>query len=288
MVLRAGGCDLDQARLVPADRYAVIGNPVAHSRSPWIHAQFAAQTGENIDYGTLLSPLHGFAATVAEFRAAGGRGANVTLPFKGEAFALANSLSPRALAAGAVNTLLFSAAGIRGDNTDGCGLTRDLKLNLGFRIAGRRVLLIGAGGAARGVLLPLLDEKPAVLVIANRTIDKARSLAVGVPVDYRGSVLAWGYGDLAGKSFDLVINATSAGLAGTALPLPPRLYAEGSLAYEMMYGRQTAFLTMARADGAADASDGLGMLVEQAAESFFLWRGVRPSTATVLSALRNP
>ena len=278
---------MDQARLGPADRYAVIGNPVAHSRSPWIHAQFAAQTGENIEYGPLLSPLQGFAATVTAFRAAGGRGTNVTLPFKEEAFALADSLSARARAAGAVNTLVFSDAGIRGDNTDGCGLTRDLTLNLGFPIAGRHVLLMGAGGAARGVLLPLLDEKPVAVVIANRTIDKARLLAHRVPGRYRGSVLACGYGDLAGRRFDLVINATSTGLADAALPLPHGLFAPGSLAYEMVYGRQTAFMNMARADGAAGTADGWGMLVEQAAEAFFLWRGVRPSTATVLSILRN-
>ena len=268
------------------DRYAVIGNPVAHSRSPWIHARFAEQTGENIEYGALLSPLDAFAATVESFRASGGRGANVTLPFKEEAFALSNTLSARAQAAGAVNTLLFSTAEIRGDNTDGCGLTRDLVFNLGFQVAGRRVLLLGAGGAARGVLLPLLEEGPVAITIANRTLDRARELAGRLADAQHGAVKACGYGDLRGERFDLVINATSAGLSDAPLPLPPRLYTAGSLAYDMVYGRETDFLRMARADGAGRTSDGLGMLVEQAAESFFLWRGVRPATATVLSALR--
>lgn len=269
-----------------ADRYAVIGNPVAHSKSPWIHAKFAEQTGEAIDYGSLLAPVGGFAAAVAAFRTSGGKGANVTLPFKEEAYALSSELSERARAARAVNTLLFSKSAVLGDNTDGCGLTRDLTLNRGFSIPGRRVLLLGAGGAARGVLLPLLEERPAALVIANRTIEKARQLVELLPGRRDEAVSVCGYDGLGGESFDLVINATSAGLTNTALPLPPRLFSPGSLAYEMMYGRETAFMRQARADGAARISDGLGMLVEQAAESFFLWRGVRPLTAPVLSELR--
>lgn len=277
---------MDQGELGARDRYAVIGNPVAHSRSPWIHARFAEQTRENIEYGALLSPLDGFAATVESFRASGGKGANVTLPFKEEAFALSSALSTRAQAAGAVNTLLFSASGINGDNTDGCGLIRDLVINLGFQVAGRRVLLLGAGGAARGVLLPLLEEGPAAITIANRKVDRARELAGRIGDAHRGAVTACGYGDLRGERFDLVINATSAGLSDAPLPLPPRLYSAGSLAYDMVYGRDTVFMRMASADGAARTSDGLGMLVEQAAESFFLWRRVRPMTATVLHALR--
>ena len=269
-----------------ADRYAVIGNPVAHSKSPWIHAKFAEQTGEAIDYGSLLAPVGGFAAAVAAFRTSGGKGANVTLPFKEEAYALSSELSERARAARAVNTLLFSKSAVLGDNTDGCGLTRDLTLNRGFSIPGRRVLLLGAGGAARGVLLPLLEERPAALVIASRTIEKARQLVELLPGRRDEAVSVCGYDGLGGESFDLVINATSAGLTNTALPLPPRLFSPGSLAYEMMYGRETAFMRQARADGAARISDGLGMLVEQAAESFFLWRGVRPLTAPVLSELR--
>ena len=282
---------MDQAGLRPPglrqpDRYAVIGNPVVHSRSPWIHARFAEQTHECVEYGALLSPLDGFAATVEAFRAAGGRGVNVTLPFKEEACAIAKTLSERARAAGAVNTLVFSNSGIHGDNTDGCGLTRDLKLNQGFPLAGRLILLLGAGGAARGVLLPLFEEAPAAITIANRSADKARLLSRLLPRGHSPAVHTCGYGELAGKSFDLVINATSAGLVGASLPLPPRLFNSGSLAYDMVYGRDTAFLRQAREDGAARTSDGLGMLVEQAAESFFLWRGVRPETDPVLSALR--
>jgi shikimate dehydrogenase len=263
------------------DRYVVIGNPVAHSRSPWIHARFALQTGEDIVYEPLLAPLDGFAATVAAFRAAGGRGANVTLPFKEEACVLSTQLSERARAAQAVNTLIFSEAGIRGDNTDGYGLVRDLTANLGVGVEGRRILLAGAGGAARGVLLPLLGERPSALVIVNRDVEKARALARGF-----AGVSACGYADLAGERFDLVINATSAGLSDSALPLPRGILLPGSLAYDMVYGRDTAFMRQARADGAARTVDGLGMLVEQAAESFFLWRGVRPETAPVLSVLR--
>jgi shikimate dehydrogenase len=268
------------------DRYAVIGNPVAHSRSPWIHARFAQQTGQAITYEAILAPQGGFPAAVAEFRANGGKGANITLPFKEEACVLAEDLSERARAAGAVNTLLFSDSGIRGDNTDGCGLTRDLSLNCGFTIRGRRVLLLGAGGAARGVLLPLLFERPAVLVVANRSIEKARRLAALLPAEHASAASVCTYGELSGESFDLVVNATSAGLANLALPLPPHLFLPGSLAYEMVYGRETPFMRQARADGAGRISDGAGMLVEQAAESFFLWRGVRPQTTPVLADLR--
>ena len=263
------------------DRYSLIGNPVEHSKSPLIHARFALQTGENVEYGALLAPLDAFAGPVHAFLASGAKGANVTLPFKGEACDLSTQRSERANAAGAVNTLVFRGTQIHGDNTDGCGLTRDLATNLGFRIAGRRVLLLGAGGAARGVLLPLLEERPATLVIANRDVEKARVLARRF-----SGVTASAYADLAGECFDLVINATSAGLTHAPLPLPSRLYAQGSLAYEMMYGRETEFMRRARGDGAAAQADGLGMLVEQAAESFFLWRGVRPETAPVLAALR--
>ncbi len=211
----------------------------------------------------------------------------MTLPFKEEAFAIAHTLSERARAAGAVNTLTFSDSGIHGDNTDGCGLARDLKINLDFPVAGRKVLLLGAGGAARGVFLPLLEEGPAAITLANRNIEKARQLSLLLPRVGSAEVRACGYGDLAGRAFDLVINATSAGLSGASLPLPPRLFNAGSLAYDMVYGLDTEFLRRARNDGATRTSDGLGMLVEQAAESFYLWRGVRPVTATVLSALRG-
>jgi shikimate dehydrogenase len=270
------------------DRYAVVGNPVAHSKSPQIHAAFAAQTGQAVRYEPLLAPLDGFAATVTAFRAAGGRGLNVTVPFKLEAHALADRLSPRAEAAGAVNTLAFGDDGIFGDNTDGAGLVRDLTANLGRTLAGRRILLLGAGGAARGAVLPLLMERPAELVIANRTEARAVELTERFRAQADDTALrASSFAGLAGTAFDLVINATAASLAAEAPALPPGLYAPGALAYDMMYGKgDTPFMRAARADGAAAVADGLGMLVEQAAESFLLWRGVRPRSAPVLAALR--
>lgn len=265
-----------------ADRYAVIGNPVAHSKSPWIHGEFARATGQDIEYLRLEAPLDGFARSVDEFRSAGGKGANVTLPFKEEAFRYCTEVSARALAAQAANTLIFENATARGDNTDGMGLLRDLTANLGRAIAGQRILLMGAGGAARGVLGPLAEAGAARIVVANRTRAKAVELIArhpGAPLE------ACGYEALAGESFDLVINATSAGLGGAMVELPERIFRPGALAYEMVYGRDTPFLAFARAAGAA-ACDGTGMLVEQAAESFFLWRGVRPRTAPVIAALR--
>jgi shikimate dehydrogenase len=275
------------------DRYCVIGNPIGHSKSPRIHALFAAQTGQDLSYEALLAPREGFVATVEEFiRACQGlaRGANVTVPFKEEAFRLASRRTPRAEAAGAVNTLSFETDGIIGDNTDGAGLVRDLKHNVGCDPAGRRILLLGAGGAARGVILPLLLENPAELVIANRTEETAARLAFefgrlpgcAVAVKPDGT----GFGSLAGRSFDLVINATSAGLSSAVLPLPTSVFAPRCVAYEMMYGRETAFMAQAR-DAGARIADGLGMLVEQAAEAFFVWRGVRPHTAPVLAALKG-
>jgi len=262
------------------DRYAVFGNPIAHSKSPRIHALFAAQTRHDLRYEALLAPLDGFAAAVETFIAVGGSGANVTVPFKEEAFRLATQLSPRAQAAGAVNTLSFKGGQILGDNTDGAGLVRDLMHNLGCAIAGKRVLLLGAGGAARGAMQPLMQEKPARLVIANIIPDMAERLAAAWDVP------GCGFPDLAGQSFDLVINATSAGLVDAALDIPPGLFAPGSLAYDMMYGKETPFMRQALADGSAAVADGLGMLVEQAAEAFQIWRGVRPDTAPVLALLR--
>ncbi|MBS3916242.1 MAG: shikimate dehydrogenase [Sulfuritalea sp.] len=270
------------------DRYAVIGHPVAHSKSPQIHTVFAGLTLQDMRYEAILAPLDGFAESVRAFIAAGGRGMNVTVPFKLEAYELAGTRSPRAEVAKAVNTLVFSATGIHGDNTDGLGLVADLTRNLGIRLAGRRLLLLGAGGAARGVLLPLLEQKPAVLHLANRTASKALALRDEFAPLAGGCVLsAGGFAELAGRQFDLVINATAASLADEAPPLPAGLYAPGSLAYDMVYGKTTAFLAAARAQGAARLADGLGMLVEQAAESFFLWRGVRPPTAPVLAQLRE-
>jgi shikimate dehydrogenase len=265
-----------------ADRYAVIGHPVAHSKSPWIHAEFARATGQVIEYQRIEAPLDGFARIVDEFRAAGGRGANVTLPFKDQAFLhCRDAVTERARAAGVVNTLIFQNDTVRGDNTDGVGLLRDITVNLGRAIVGRRVLVMGAGGAAQGVLGPLLAERPQWLAIANRTDAKARVLA-----QRYGAAAGGGYEDFAGEQFDLVINATSAGLTGEAPPLPAGVFAPGALGYDMMYGRDTLFLAATRAAG-AEASNGLGMLVEQAAESFLLWRGLRPDTASVLAALRG-
>jgi shikimate dehydrogenase len=265
------------------DSYAVFGNPISHSKSPLIHAAFARQTGQDLTYSALLAPLDGFAAAVDDFRAAGGLGANVTVPFKEQAHALATRLTPRARAAGAVNTLQFEADGVLGDNTDGAGLVRDLVANLGVTLAGKRILLMGAGGAARGVILPLLEQQPANLFIANRTADKAIAL---VQAFAAGSKLSGGgYAALEG-SFDVVINATAASLAGDLPPLPDDVFAADALAYDMMYGRDTPFLAFARDHGARTA-DGLGMLVEQAAEAFLLWRGVRPDTEPVIQMLRG-
>jgi shikimate dehydrogenase len=271
------------------DRYAVVGNPVAHSKSPLIHTEFARQTGQDIEYGRLLAPLDGFRATVAQFHASGGKGLNVTLPFKLEAFELAQRRSERALDAAAVNTLMFEAEGIFGDNTDGVGLVRDLETNLGLAIAGKRLLLMGAGGAAQGVMGPLLAARPAALVVGNRTLDKAQRLVARFRARLpNGDVRASSYSGLAGEQFDLSINATSASLRDTVPELPPGVFAAGSAAYDMMYGKGlTPFLELAQRQGAARLADGLGMLVEQAAESFFVWRGVRPLTVPVIAMLES-
>lgn len=273
-----------------SDRYAVFGNPIAHSRSPAIHAAFAAQSGEDLVYTAILAPLDGFAAALRDFVAAGGRGANVTVPFKEDAYRLADQLSARAELAGAVNTLSLADSGqIVGDNTDGAGLLRDLEDNLGFPVHGARVLLLGAGGAARGAIGPLLAAAPACLNIANRTPQKAVELAQRFAAQGSSPLAGGGFADLAGQSFDLVINASAASLSGEVPPLPAGIYAPGSLAYDMMYapGATTPFLAAARAGGAARVADGLGMLVEQAAEAFFVWRGVRPDSRSVLCALRG-
>jgi shikimate dehydrogenase len=268
-------------------RYAVIGNPVAHSKSPEIHAQFAAQFGHLMQYERLLAPLDGFAPTVRQFILEGGRGANVTVPFKLEAYQMATTLTERARLAGAVNTLSFNAGQIAGDNTDGVGLVRDLVDNAGMALRGKRILLVGAGGAARGVLLPLLSEQPAALVIANRTVARAVELVAafsGVKAA-QGRLTAASFDALADR-FDIVINATSASLGAELPSIPIALLGSGTFAYDMMYGaHDTPFLQLARRQGAL-ARDGLGMLVEQAAESFHVWRGVRPDTAPVYAALR--
>ncbi|MGK0674072.1 MAG: shikimate dehydrogenase [Halothiobacillaceae bacterium] len=266
------------------DRYAVIGNPIAHSKSPLIHTMFAKQTKQAMSYERILAPLGGFREAVLRFRAEGGRGLNVTVPFKLEAYELADQLSERAARAGAVNTLIFHADGtIEGDNTDGTGLVRDL-LKQGATIENKRVLILGAGGAVRGALAPLLAERPRELVIANRTADKAVQLAAAF-ADL-GPVRGCGF-DALDKTFDLVINGTSASLAGELPPLPNDLLAnEEAVAYDMAYGTtSTPFQRWAATHGARLALDGLGMLVEQAAESFRRWRGVQPDTAPVRQAL---
>ncbi len=273
-----------QAQHRMTDHYAVFGNPIAHSKSPLIHTAFARQTGQDMVYTALLAPRDGFFECVAAFRAGGGAGANVTVPFKEQAFALATRRSARAEAAGAVNTLLFQGMEIFGDNTDGVGLINDLERNLHLTLTGRRILLMGAGGAARGVVLPLLQQRPATLFIVNRTAERAKELAARF--QHAGPVQGGGYDALAGASYDIVINATAASLTNELPPLPQGIFAADALAYDMMYGRETPFLAFARASGARTA-DGLGMLVEQAAEAFMLWRGVRPDTAPVIAMLRS-
>ena len=272
------------------DRYAVIGNPVAHSKSPFIHAEFARQTAQDLVYERILAPLDRFASAVEDFRAEGGIGLNVTLPFKLEAFRLASECSARAQEAQAVNTLKFEGSAVYGDNTDGVGLVRDIQLNLGFHIEGRDVLVMGAGGAAQGALGALLDEKPARLVVANRTVEKAEVLAERWRAGRSLSaeiIRASGYVELAAQQFDLIVNCTAASLSDTAPDLPQGMFARDCLAYDMVYGKgMTPFLELALSQGAGRLADGIGMLVEQAAESFLVWRGVRPQTRPVIEALK--
>ena len=267
------------------DRYAVIGNPIEHSKSPLIHAQFAQQADQDMSYERILGDLEDFAGDVRDFAAEGGRGLNVTVPFKERAFELADELSERAERAGAVNTLLLEEGAIRGDNTDGVGLVRDLGCNHSFNFAGSRILLLGAGGASRGVLFPLLEEEPASITIANRTASKALDLAAMAESE---KVTGCGLDELQGQQFDLIINGTAAGLNGKVPPIPDDCLAPGGWTYDMMYATEpTAFVKWGREHDAAKALDGLGMLVEQAAESFRLWRGVTPDTDAVIRALRG-
>jgi len=268
------------------DRYVVMGNPIGHSKSPLIHRLFAEQTGQALEYTTLLAPLEDFAACAREFFREG-RGANVTVPFKEDAFRLADSLTERAQRAGAVNTLSKQADGrLLGDNTDGAGLVRDLTVNAGFSLKGKRILLLGAGGAVRGALEPLLAEAPSSVIIANRTVEKAELLAE-LFADL-GPVSASGF-DWLREPVDLIINATSASLSGEVPPIAGSLIEPGkTFCYDMMYGKEpTSFCHWAEEHSAAVAMDGLGMLAEQAGEAFFLWRGVRPDTAPVLAELRR-
>lgn len=269
-----------------SDRYAVFGNPIKHSRSPQIHSAFAEQTGQRLSYRPQLIELGGFTAAAGEFFAHGGKGLNVTVPFKLDAFAFAGELSGRARRAGAVNTLAAQDDGsVYGDNTDGIGLVRDIDQNLAWEIGGRRLLILGAGGAVRGILEPLLKRHPGVLVIANRTVEKAGQLAREF-ADL-GDVRSSSFEGLAGSQFDLVINATSAGLHGEMPALPGDLLSEGCCCYDLTYGAApTPFMRWAACEAAWAVADGLGMLVEQAAEAFCIWRGVRPNTRPVIDALR--
>ena len=270
------------------DLYCVMGHPVAHSRSPWIHQRFAALTGQALDYERQLVPLDGFVQAVQQFAQAGGRGCNVTVPFKHEAAQCADSCSPRVHLAGAANTLVLAQGRIHADNTDGLGLVADITRNAGVPLAGRDVLLVGAGGAGAGVLGPLLEQGPRSLVVANRTLARAQALVqshLELATLQKTKLLAL---DLQGleHDFDLIINATASSLEGAGVPVPAQVLRPGCLAYDMMYGPAAqGFLHWATQHG-AQARDGLGMLVEQAAEAFALWRGVRPPAAQVLAELR--
>lgn len=271
------------------DRYVVAGNPVEHSQSPFIHALFAKETGEPVEYGRLLAPLDGFEAAIRRFAEEGGRGCNVTVPFKFDAFKLAPRHTDRAALAQAANVLRFDAQGWMADNTDGIGLVNDIQRNAGVALGGKKVLLIGAGGASAGVLGPLIHAGSAELVVANRSVDKAlalverhRTVAASAGTQLRAASL-----EQAGSAYDVVINGTAASLSGAGIPVGPQALREGTLALDMMYGPPArCFLDWAASHGAI-GRDGLGMLVEQAAEAFLLWRGVRPSTTAVLSTLRE-
>lgn len=281
------------------DKYAVIGNPIAHSKSPLIHQMFAAQTGQDISYEAILVPLNGFRVKIEQLIKDHYKGCNVTVPFKFKAYLIANGVSSEVVDAidsgadaDAVNTLVFQNGEIIGYNTDGIGLVCDITQNLDFDIAGKRVLLMGAGGAAYGVAGPLLDQLPSELVVANRNLHKAEMFVKkirGVPPNPESavSVVRKSYPELMEEKFDIVINATSSSLSDEMPPLPPGIFADGALAYDMMYGKETLFMKFARENGAAIVTDGLGMLVEQAGEAFFIWRGIRPKTAPVIAALRG-
>ena len=269
------------------DAYAVIGHPISHSKSPLIHSMFAQATAQDLEYTAIEGPLDGFGAAVRAFRARGGRGMNVTAPFKVQAWELADERTDRATRAGAVNAFKFEDGRIRADNFDGIGLVNDIQRNLGVKLAGKRVLLLGAGGATRGALLPFIAERPSRLAIANRDLAKARRLVAGL--GDAGAVVCGTYADFADERFDLVVNATSASLHGELPPLAPQVFGPGCLAYELFYGNGlTPFLRLARNAGAHQLADGVGMLVEQAAEAFAWWRGVRPDTQAAIERLTVP
>ncbi|MCT2529435.1 shikimate dehydrogenase [SAR92 clade bacterium H921] len=272
-----------------SERYAVFGNPIQHSKSPEIHRAFADETGQKVEYYRQLVDIEGFTAAADEFFDAGGKGLNITVPFKLDAYSYVSRTTPRARRAGAVNTLAMQADGtILGDTTDGAGLLADIKINLGWEIRAKRVLILGAGGAVRGILEALLEQQPQHVVIANRSIDKALQLSKGFAE--MGYILGCGLDVLDGQEFDVIINGTSASLTGNMPTLPDSLLSgagESACCYDLMYGAEpTPFMEWAQRGG-AQTSDGLGMLVEQAAESFHLWRGVRPQTKAVIQSLRS-
>lgn len=268
------------------DFYAVIGNPIHQSKSPLIHGMFAQATGQDMHYSAIEGPLDGFAGAVDAFRAAGGLGLNITTPFKLDAFAYATECSERAQLAGAANAMKFDGKRVLAENFDGIGLVRDVVHNLNCPLKARRVLLLGAGGAARGALLPFLAHEPAELVIANRSLDNAQALVRIAEASGAGPVRGCTYQDLAGQAFDVVFNATSASLRTELPPVPASVFAPGALAYELAYGKGlTPFLRMARNAGVLQLADGVGMLAEQAAEAFEWWRGVRPDTRAVIEKL---
>lgn len=270
-----------------ADRYAVFGHPIKHSKSPRIHQLFAEQTGQLLSYQAQEVPAEQFTDAVARFFADGGKGLNCTVPLKELAWQYAGQKTPRAEFAKAVNTLAMQPdGGLLGDNTDGCGLVRDLTGNHGITLAGSRILILGAGGATRGIIAPLLEQSPDSLAIANRTVEKAVNLAN----EFRplSPIAAYGFEQLAGQQFDLILNATSASLSGQIPPLPENLLAANGVCYDLAYSNQaTAFVRWGQGQNAKKSVDGLGMLVEQAAEAFYLWRGVRPKTAAVIDLLNS-
>jgi shikimate dehydrogenase len=269
------------------DRYAVIGNPIAHSKSPLIHGTFAKATGQDLEYTKIEASVDGFVTTVNEFRRSGGRGMNVTAPFKLQAYGMGTENMERARITGAANAMKFDGDSILVDNFDGVGLTNDIQVNLGYPMTGKRMLVLGAGGAARGALLTFLEQNPAEIVVANRTITKAAELAQ--VFQSRGRIRGTGYRELGNDRFDIVVNATSASLSGELPPVPATVFGDECLAYELVYGKGlTPFLRLAQNAGAKRLADGVGMLVEQAAEAFAWWRGVRPDTRLVIDRLTIP
>ncbi len=268
------------------DIYGVMGNPISHSKSPAIHTAFAIQTKQRLEYSAIHVDSGGFQQAIGNFQASGGKGLNITVPFKQEAFEIAEQCSERANRAGAVNTLTFENDKIIGDNTDGIGLVHDLQNNLAIKLQNKNILVMGAGGATRGIIKPLLNENPSSLFIVNRTVDKAQTLAE--LFSDSGNISAGSYNALADKQFDLIINATAASLHGELAPLPDTILAANAICYDMMYSSQpTRFMDWATQNNAAVVSDGLGMLVEQAAQSFYIWRAVHPDSQSVIKKLRQ-